>query len=340
MAGPGGTPTHPLIDALHERPFEFSFFAAVRRLESVRRDLPRVGTSPRALDDPVRFGQEPSLGFAPATLHAFETREGRTPRMLVNFMGLLGPNGPMPLFLTEYARDRIINAHDHTLAHFLDLFNHRMVALLYRAWASSRHAASFDRPETDRFGAYIGSLFGLGMESLRGRDALSDTAKFYYSGYYAAQTRHAAGLRAMLEDYLGVPTTVEEFVGRWMDLPPDSRCRLGVSRDAGALGRTAVVGSRMWDCQQQFRVHLGPVSFTQYERLLPGRGGASLARVAAMIRNYIGDELEWDLRLVLKAGEVPAVRLGAVGRLGWSTWLKSRPFTHDAGDLILRPRLN
>ena len=339
MAGPDGTTPHPLIAALKERPFDFDFLQAVRRLEALRRELPRVATSPRASDDPARFGQEPSLAFAPSTVESLTEREGgRPPRLSVAFMGLLGPNGPMPLFLTEYARDRVINGHDPTLARFLDIFNHRMVSLFYRAWASSRQAPSFDRPDDDRFAAYVGSLFGLGMESLRGRDGLPDVAKLYYSGFYAAQTRHAAGLRSMLEDYLGITATIEEFVGQWLDLPADSRCRLGHSRSSGTLGRTAVVGSHVWDCQQRFRVRLGPVTFAQYERLLPG--GMSLTRIAAMILNYTGDEFEWDLRLVLRAGEVPAVQLGRVGRLGWSTWVRSRPFTRDAGDLVLRPHLN
>lgn len=338
MASESRPATHPVMDALRERPHAFGFFQAVRRLESAHAQLPRVGCSPRLADDPIRFGQEASLAFAPSTVRRFVVREGHVPRMLVSFMGLLGPNGPLPLHVTEYARDRERNAGDAGLVRFLDLFHHRMVSLFYRAWLLNNQAASFDRPGDDRFSVYVASLLGLGMESLRDRDELPDLAKLFYSGAYSCQTRHADGLRSMLEGYLGIHAEIEELVGQWLELPADSRCIMGRDRRTGTLGSTAVVGARIWDCQRRFRVLLGPVTLEQYERLLPG--GVSLDRIGAMVRNYIGDEFEWDLRLVLLASEVPDLHLGVQGRLGWSTWIRSRPFDQDAGDLVLRPRLN
>ena len=91
----------------------------------------------------------------------------------------------------------------------------------------------------------------------------------------------------------------------------------------------------MWDCQRKFRINLGPMPLGELERLLPD--GDSFLRLIAWVRSYAGDELEWDVRFILKAEEVPQMRLGAYGRLGWSTWLKSMPFADDAHDLILRP---
>ena len=43
-------------------------------------------------------------------------------------------------------------------------------------------------------------------------------------------------------------------------------------------------------------------------RMLPG--GDSLVRLKDWARNYIGDELVWDLQLILKKEEVPAASLG------------------------------
>jgi predicted component of type VI protein secretion system len=31
------------------------------------------------------------------------------------------------------------------------------------------------------------------------------------------------------------------------------------------------------------------------------------------------------------------VQIGRAGRLGWTTWLKTKPFERDADDLILHP---
>jgi type VI secretion system protein ImpH len=71
------------------------------------------------------------------------------------------------------------------------------------------------------------------------------------------------------------------------------------------------------------------------ERFLPT--GRLLAELLALVRNYLGDELEWDLNLVLRREEVPALRLGGGARLGWTTWLGGAARERDADDLTLRP---
>lgn len=326
-----------LSAALAREPHKFDFFQAIRRLECAFPLKPRVGQSKRPVDDPVRLGQEPSLAFAPSSLARFEPEDGsgRPSRLAVFFFGLLGPNGPLPLHLTEYARDRLRNSSDPTFARFLDLFHHRMLGLFYRAWAGGQPTANFDRPGSDRFALYVGALFGLAMPSLRDRDAFPDLAKLHYAGQLVCHTRHAEGLRLVLGDFFGLPVGIEEFVGQWLELPESYLCRLGESLETSALGRTVTVGSRTWECQHKFRIRIGPLSLTDYESLLPG--GAGLERLIALVRNYAGDELAWDVRLILKGSEAPPLRLGGSGRLGWTTWLTDRPLGQDAADLSLNP---
>jgi type VI secretion system protein ImpH len=55
------------------------------------------------------------------------------------------------------------------------------------------------------------------------------------------------------------------------------------------------------------------------------------------VRIYVGDELEWELNLVLKQSEVPPIALGGALRLGWTTWLPESTRAGDADDLILAP---
>ena len=97
--------------------------------------------------------------------------------------------------------------------------------------------------------------------------------------------------------------------------------------------QTTTVGGRVWDHQTKFRVRVGPVGLADYLRLLPG--GDAPARVRAVVRNYVGDQLDWDLNLVLAEPEVPRLRLGAGGRLGWTTWLARGPLGRDGDDLKL-----
>ncbi|MFO7641673.1 MAG: type VI secretion system baseplate subunit TssG [Candidatus Competibacteraceae bacterium] len=336
MANPDRTSADPvaLFEALRRKPYAFHFFQALRRLECLCPDRPRLGKSVRLADDPVRLTQEPSLAFAPATLAAFDPgAEGRPPRLSEYFLGLFGPQGPLPLHLTEYARDRSRNHGDHTFAGFADIFHHRILCLFYRAWADAQPTVSFDRPETDRFNVYIGAPFGLGMPSLWNRDAAPDLAKLHYAGRLVGQTRNPEGLQAILADFFNLPVTIENFVGHWLPLSETSRCRLGTSPTTGLLGVTAVIGERVWDCQYKFRIVIGPMPLKEFQRFLPGSD--SLRRLVAWVRNYVGDELLWDVNLILKREEVPPLKLGEETQLGWTTWLTSQPLDRDADDLKL-----
>jgi type VI secretion system protein ImpH len=320
---------------LQEKPYEFDFFWALRILEAAHPEKPRLGTSARIEDDPVRLGQTPSLAFAPATFSTFSgDGDDRPPRLEQFFFGLFGPNGPLPLHLTEYVLNRLQNYDDPTLARFADIFHHRLLTLFYRIWASSRPSVQFDRPETDQFARYVGSLIGLGIPGLRNRDDFPDLARLYYAGALSCQARHAEGLITILAGYFQLPFALEEFVGQWLDIPSHSQCRLGSSREWATLGQNAILGPRVWDCQYRFRIVCGPLDLASYSSLLPG--GEGFGQLVALVRNYVGEELDWELQLVLSKEYVPALRLGADFPLGRATWVRTEEFSRAADDLVLQ----
>ena len=317
-----------------EAPFNVDYFQALRRLECFYPDKPRLGSGMRPVDEAIRLAQEPSMTFAPATLSAFVMPgAGRPGRMEVRFFGLLGPNGPLPLHLTEHGRDRLLHANDPTFVRFLDIFHHRFLLLFYRAWAQAQPTVSLDRPKQDRFSIYVGSLIGQAGAKVRERDAVEDAAKLFFSGILSRHTRNRDGLVALLAGYFRVPARVEEFVGHWMRLSARDRTRLGSLAEGSEVGLGAVVGSRVWDRQHKIRIWLGPLTLAQYESFLPG--GTAIKRLIAWVKQYLCLELEWDVRLVLARNEVPRIRAGRYGRLGWTTWLGKRLPKADAGNLTL-----
>jgi type VI secretion system protein ImpH len=251
----------------------------------------------------------------------------------VYFFGLFGTDGPLPLHLTEYARDRKRNGRDPTLQRFADIFHHRMMSLFWRAWADSRPTVSFDRPAEDRYATYVGALAGLGMESLLKRDAMPDLTKLHFAGLLANQTRHAEGLAAILSAFFTMTVRVDSFVGAWLTMEAPDWTRLGGTPQTATLGGTALLGARVWSRQHKFRIVFGPLSLADYLRLLPG--GQSFHRLIPIVRNYAGDTLVWDVNLVLKRDEIPDTVLGRQGRLGWTTWLKPRRSEAPAADLFL-----
>jgi type VI secretion system protein ImpH len=335
MADASGQPPHPVAipPDLEARFTAYEFYAALRRIECLNPQLPRLGKSARSAQDAVRLGQVPSLAFAPAMFIEADWRDGRF-HLGGLFFGLFGPNGPLPLHLTEYAHDRRHNAGDDTLAAFADLFHHRMLCLFYRAWADAQPTVQADRPDGDRFRHYLGALLGIGQDSLQGRDAMPDEARLFHVGRLASGTRNAEGLRAILEDFFGEQVAVREFEPEWLTLQEEDRLRLGRSPSANALGVSSILGERVWSALSRFRIVLGRMSFQAFERFLPGT--QALTQLRAIVRTYVGLDLEWDLQFIIDRAEVNGMRLGKGGRLGYSSWLASLPRARDVEDVVLK----
>lgn len=315
------------------------FYRAVRMLDAAHPDFPRTGAAYTPAQEAIRFGQKPELTFARTPIDSFApATDTSPPRLYVNFLGLFGPNGPLPLHLSEYARSRSRHHGDRTFSAFADIFHHRMIALFYRAWMVNQLSADLDRPGEQTFGHYIGSFFGAAdsPEAPTENDAIPLNAKLYYAGRLSCPTRNIEGLESIITEFFSVPAAIETHTGRWIPLPEDCYCSLGGRVPSTALGKTAIIGTRVWDTQLSFRVHLGPMTCADYKRLLPR--GESFRRLRDWIHNYAGAELYWDVRLILAAEEVPMLRLGDGGQqLGWTTWLHSNQPSKPCGHLLITP---
>ncbi len=310
----------------------FDFFQALRLIETSEPRKPAIGYARRVAEDVFRSGQDPDLRFPPSTLSAFRRgAQGKSHHVRTRFFGLFGPVGPMPLYLTEYALERRRKG-DETLTAFADLLQHRMLSFYYRAWSDTEATVTIGRKDADGFADFLHCLAGRGTENLNDRDAMPDALKLYFTAFLASLPKTVQGLTSMVELALGVPVALEEFVGEWMVLPKESRTRLG-GRSGCALGDGLVVGGRIWSRGHKIRLLLGPLTWVTYQSLFPGR--PLFERLQAVVRNYLGDEMAWDVALLLRADEVPDLQMGQVGMLGWSTWLGERRTARPADDLKL-----
>ncbi|MDU9005932.1 type VI secretion system baseplate subunit TssG [Sedimentitalea todarodis] len=326
------------FDRLKKDPEKHHVFQALRVIEATFEDAPRLGESRRPREDKVRLGQEAELAFPPSTIAEFKLGVGDRPARLTNrFFGLFGPNGPLPLHMTQYARDRHRNHRDSTFVAFANMLTHRMMSLLYRAWTTGQPAPSFDRAD-DPMARKVAALAGYHGRALRDRDAMPDLAKLHFAGHLAQAARNPEGLVSILSAFFRVPVKLQQFVGCWLELEPDDQWQLG---HRAALGRSTSVGQRVWTRAAKFRLRIGPLSLVDYERLLPG--GDSQQRLQSIVRNYVGDSLDWDVNLVLAGDEVPRASLGGTTRLGHTSWIRTRPDADDtrsnAEDLYLYPDL-
>ena len=347
MATQSGRADPPLEHVLFEEGYRFDFFQAVRVLERLYPDRQPVGRDATPSREVVRFRPHLSLSFPPSAIHEVERlQDGSGPaQMTVAFMGLTGLLGVLPRHYTELLLERMRHK-DQTLRDFLDLFNHRLISLFYRAWEKYRLPMAYERAVSkqegyDRFSLHLFDLIGLGTKGLRGRLEVEDEALLFYAGLLAQHPHSASALAGLLQDYFGIPVEVTQFVGQWLSLSEANRSRLGLREGNNVLGVNAVAGSRVWDQQAKFRLRLGPLTYGEFCRFLPS--GAAFARLVGLTRFYAGQEWDFDVQLILKAAEVPACRLGETGeqapRLGWSTWLKSKALCRDAEEAVLAGQL-
>lgn len=327
-----------LFDAVAAAPHRHDFYRLMRHIEALTPQLPRLGCGARPADEPLRLAQDVSLAFAPAPLAALTRKDtDPAPRLEQRFFGYLGPNGPLPLHLTDFARERALHHGDLTFARLLDMLLHRFLLLFYRAWAQGRPVNGLDRPGNDRFAFYTGALIGLADPASRDRDAVSTHAKLHFAGVMNMQTRPAEVLEAMTSAMLRMPVRVEPYRGHWMTLQREERTalrsRMADPAGLAQLGRGAVLGQAVWDRQHAFRLVIGPLTLVQYESLLPG--GAALPTLVALVRQHLNGELTWDAQFVLVASEVPTAQPGRYGRLGYSAWLGLADRRADCADLAL-----
>lgn len=249
---------------------------------------------------------------------------GGTPitEMTVNLMGLAGALGPLDMPTTELIIERATK-NDTGLKDFLDIFNHRLISLLYRIRKMHRIGLEAEPPGQDKISKYLFSIIGLGTDGLKGRMSVRDRSLLHYAGLLSQQPRSMVGLELIISDYFKVKAKGQQFVGRWYALEEEQCTRIGErSGQNQVLGRDAVVlGTHVWDQQAKIEIHLGPLTYQQFLNFIPiGWGYRALCDLT---RFYLGDTLDVSFRLILKGEEIPPPMLGMTDepRLGWTSWL-------------------
>ena len=320
MAAYGWRESRSVAEGLFEEGHRFSFVQAVRLLEELydERTPPAEGVDPQR--DVVRFRHAVRMDFPPTDVEEVKPATKNEPaEMVVNVLGLAGVLGPLPPPVSELIVERSFRK-DTALRDFLDIFNHRLVSLLYRARKKYRPAVDPKSPENGRVARVLYSFLGLGMPHLQGRMEMRDRALLPYAGLAVDRYRSTVGLQRLLEDYFGVGVEIVQLTGRWDAIESNDQTQIGASGQNQILGQGAILGRKLWSDDAGFEVQLGPLQFAQFVAFLPN--GAAFRALVAAVRYYVREELAFTFRLTLAAGEVPAMRLGSGPLLGWTSWLR------------------
>jgi type VI secretion system protein ImpH len=322
------TAEHAFVRLALTRARDFDFFQLLHLVERIEEDAAPIGRDGPPHDEAVRLRPALSLAFPAGDLAGADWLENATqPRghllITTTFLGLYGSDSPLPAHFTEALLAE--KEEDERVRAFVDLFHHRILSLLYRVWKKYRYYVTFRSDGQDGISRIVRGLLGIGTPHVDQVLQVDPLALFRYVGLLSQRPRSAAGLIGQLSDFFeGIPVDIRQCVGRWLRIQSNDRNVLGV--DKCTLGQDFLLGERIFDRSGKFRVQLGPVGFDDYQRFLPS--GSAAADLNEIVRFYCDDPLEHDVEVTLRGAEVPETPLGTdetVGRLSWTTWLKSQP---------------
>jgi type VI secretion system protein ImpH len=323
---PVATATPSLEQELFSNADRFTFLQAVRLLELIggqNRTAPGEGVDPHL--ELVLFRQYVGFDFPPGDVEFLvPPRHKREPaKMSVNVLGLTGAHGPLPHHITDLLLERTGRG-DRGLRDFLDIFNHRLISLLYRARKKYRPPLDPRGPHNGRVAGVLLSFLGLGTGHLLNRLGIPDRSLLPYTGLFTEQFRSSVGLERVVEDCFGVGAKVLQFQGSWQELEESNLTRIGVRGQNHALGHGALLGKRVYDPTANFELRLGPMPYARFVSFLPD--GDAFQPLRSLVRFYAREELGFSVRLEVAKEEVPEMRISRSGsaRLGWTSWLKTR----------------
>jgi len=300
----------------------FSFYQAVRILST----LSANNSSPSARDSlPVRFRSRMGFDFPGTDLQQVTPSSDKDPlpQLLVNFLGLAGAHGPLPAVFT----DSLLWRGENALRDFLDIFNHRLILLVYRVHEMHHPELTCTSPSDGQAANHLYALIGMGRDpdsTARNRLAVPDRALLGYSGLLTARPRSASGLERLLSDYFQIEAVVEEFTGAWLTLSHDQWTQIGIYEGLNhRLGDGAILGKRVWDQHAGVTIHLQSLDLSTFKSFLPS--GTAYQKLCDLTRFFLGDEFDFTFKLELRNDQIPRTMLSSdstahrseLGRLVW-----------------------
>lgn len=306
-----------IIEDLQAAPGNFAFVQAVnlafRHLRS--QGLP-VG------QETCRFSVNPSLAFPPADIDSltFNIPEKGPARidLMLNLLGLHGADSPLPAYFTEHVAQ---NRDDpDPLRDFFDIFNHRIISILFASWGKYRYYAQYQAAASDMLSKRFFGFIGAGLIETRAAKAIQWPRLMAYMGLIAMSGEATGSLESILRHYFRHDEiNIIPCIRRWVKIPEDQQAKLGVQNCT--LGEDFILGDEIRDQTGKFRIRIDNLDWEAFLSFLPCND--KFSELKAVVDFVLKSRFSFDVELRLKPGEIRPWILGDEENgtlLGWSTW--------------------
>jgi type VI secretion system protein ImpH len=302
----------------------------------------------------VRFRADLSAGFpgrefSDVRLNYADDGRRRTAQITTSNYCIAGALGPLPETYTEWLRDQQ-RAKKHGAGDFLDIYNHRINKLRFGLKAEMLPELNAAPPQRCDHAQRLAALMGLGSTELAQQVKLPPRAWLALAALLGDGRRSAANIERAMNLVFDNPATsrvkLDQLIGTWRPIEDEDLTQVAVANTR--LGRSSVLGRRVWDQQARVRITLSGWNYERACQHLPperraakprGDGPPMAAIVPRMHRHLCGlvwllldREYDCEVHIQLHGSDVPASRLTSKPdrksywglRLGQTAWLRSK----------------
>ncbi|NWD77727.1 type VI secretion system baseplate subunit TssG [Pseudomonas gingeri] len=324
---------------LRQVPQRFELLQALMILEREQQEADSLGTGSDPGREVVRLRGPLLPEFAPSEISSLrQVKNAKLPgsrlTLHTQVFGLGGPDGPLPYAYQEWLQQRARNRDQGTVA-FLDLFQHRLLSLLYRVEQRQRVALPYRQPTLGPVYQQLRALCGLSSSSAEQTSVLPERALVARAALLANGRRSLAGFQNLLKHYFNLPVQLQGYQGAWRQIASSDRSVLGRKGRNLSLGRDALCGTRVWDEHAGIHIRLGPLEPEIAKGFMPEED--SHRQLAELVAFYFGAQLQCSVSVHVTQAKETKIGSQQPSALGQGTWLLRKP---RQGDFRIDLRLN
>ncbi|MFT5502966.1 MAG: type VI secretion system protein ImpH [Gammaproteobacteria bacterium] len=269
----------------------------------------------------MRIQPELNLEYPDADIVEITKEGGGSYQITTSFFGLYGVSSPLPGFYTEELLDDEwdeLNARKS----FLDVIHNHTYPLLYQAWLKYKFAHNIVEFEDSKYAEIIFNLIGLSEVYRKQPQDYGYLLK--YSGILSQRSKNLAGLKTILQDFLGdIALDVKPCIRRKVAIVKSQRCMIGYQNTT--LGADVFIGKEVIDRSGKFLIELGPLDENQFGELTSQSN--LINSIKTILNLYLVQPLEFTITLLLKPGVEKPIQLSSHegSTLGSNCWLIHSP---------------
>jgi type VI secretion system protein ImpH len=231
--------------------------------------------------------------------------------LVANFLSLVTPDSPLPNYYIENLLADLENDNT-TVKDFLDVFHQRLYELLFAI--RNKYRLKYQLTQTiadNKILRIINNMTGLNFTA-RSHFVEEQPALTQYARFFIAGNRTLTNLQYIINDYFQIQTRIESFHKQSIQIHPQQRNRLGVSKTT--LSKTLYLGEVFTSVSSNILLHVPVTTHTAINNFMPN--GIDVQKLRYILILFCTKPIHCFLRLIINPQLLTQCTLGTKIFLG------------------------